>query len=35
MPPAELEALLLGHPNVADVGVIGIYDKSQATELPR
>ncbi|OXG43526.1 AMP-binding protein [Cryptococcus neoformans] len=35
VPPAELEALLLGHPNVADVGVIGVYDKSQATELPR
>lgn len=35
VPPAELEALLLGHPDVADVGVIGVYDKSQATELPR
>ncbi|BEI80357.1 hypothetical protein CcaverHIS002_0108860 [Cutaneotrichosporon cavernicola] len=35
VPPAELEALLLQHPEVVDVGVIGIYDKSQATELPR
>lgn len=35
MPPAELEGLLLGHDDVADVCVIGIYDDSQATELPR
>lgn len=35
MPPAELEGLLLGHDDVADVCVIGIYDNSQATELPR
>ncbi|KAN0061074.1 hypothetical protein ACQY0O_006809 [Thecaphora frezii] len=35
VPPAELEALLLGHPKVADVAVIGINDKEQATELPR
>ena len=35
VPPAELEALLLEHPKVADVGVIGVYDESKATELPR
>jgi acyl-coenzyme A synthetase/AMP-(fatty) acid ligase len=35
VPPAELEALLLQHPEVMDVGVIGVYEKSQATELPR
>jgi acyl-CoA synthetase (AMP-forming)/AMP-acid ligase II len=35
VPPAELEALLLQHPEVVDAGVIGIYDKAQATELPR
>jgi len=35
VPPAELEALLLQHPDVLDAGVIGVYDKSQATELPR
>ncbi|KAK8858765.1 hypothetical protein IAR55_002994 [Kwoniella newhampshirensis] len=35
VPPAELEALLLSHPGVADVGVIGIWSKEQATELPR
>lgn len=34
VPPAELEALLLTHPKIKDVAVVGIYDKSQATELP-
>jgi acyl-coenzyme A synthetase/AMP-(fatty) acid ligase len=33
--PAELEGLLLLHPKVNAAAVIGIYDKSQATELPR
>jgi 4-coumarate--CoA ligase len=33
--PAELEGLLLLHPKVSAAAVIGIYDKSQATELPR
>ena len=32
--PAELEALLLTHPKVADAGVVGIPDVS-AGELPR
>lgn len=35
VPPAELEALLLTHPKVLDAGVIGVFDESQATELPR
>jgi 4-coumarate--CoA ligase len=35
VPPAELEGILLGHPDVADAGVIGIFDRKQATELPR
>ncbi|KAL1405238.1 hypothetical protein Q8F55_008864 [Vanrija albida] len=35
VPPAELEGLLLQHPKVADSGVVGVYDESQATELPR
>ncbi|EKD01167.1 AMP binding protein [Trichosporon asahii var. asahii CBS 8904] len=35
VPPAELEALLLLHPDVIDAGVVGVYDASQATELPR
>ena len=35
MPPAELEGLLVAHPDVEDCAVIGVYDKEQATELPR
>ena len=35
VPPAELEGLLISHPLVNDVAVIGIYNKDQATELPR
>ncbi|OAL56032.1 acetyl-CoA synthetase-like protein [Pyrenochaeta sp. DS3sAY3a] len=33
--PAELEDVLLGHPKVNDVAVIGVYDKEAASELPR
>jgi 4-coumarate--CoA ligase len=35
VPPAELEGLLLSHPDVDDVAVIGIYKADQATEVPR
>ncbi|EKG14902.1 AMP-dependent synthetase/ligase [Macrophomina phaseolina MS6] len=35
VPPAELEGLLVSHPSVEDVAVVGIYDKNQATEVPR
>lgn len=35
VPPAELEGLLTSHPTVNDVAVIGIYNKDQATEVPR
>ena len=35
VPPAELEALLLQHPDVADVAVVGVESKEEATELPR
>ncbi|KAG8221315.1 hypothetical protein J3R82DRAFT_1482 [Butyriboletus roseoflavus] len=35
VPPAELEALLLQHPDVADAAVVGIYSKQEVTELPR
>ncbi|KUJ20902.1 acetyl-CoA synthetase-like protein [Mollisia scopiformis] len=33
--PAELEGLLIGHEKIADACVLGVYEKSQATELPR
>lgn len=33
--PAELEGLLLGHVDVADVGVVGIMDREMASEVPR
>ncbi|KAG2235180.1 hypothetical protein BDF21DRAFT_456100 [Thamnidium elegans] len=35
VPPAELEGILLTSPIVTDCAVIGLYDASQATELPR
>jgi acyl-coenzyme A synthetase/AMP-(fatty) acid ligase len=35
VPPADLEATLLNHPDIADAGVVGIYSDEQATELPR
>ncbi|KAJ7136077.1 AMP binding protein [Mycena epipterygia] len=35
VPPAELEAILLTHPEIADVAVIGIESVEKATELPR
>lgn len=33
--PAELEAMIVGRDDVADVCVVGVYDHSMATELPR
>ncbi|RPA81751.1 acetyl-CoA synthetase-like protein [Ascobolus immersus RN42] len=33
--PAELEGLLLGHPEVDDVAVAGVYDEGIASEVPR
>lgn len=35
VPPAELEALLLQHPKIVDVAVIGVYSEKDVTELPR
>lgn len=35
VPPAELEGVLVGHADIADACVIGVEDKSQATEVPR
>ncbi|KAJ1730284.1 hypothetical protein H4S06_001354 [Coemansia sp. BCRC 34490] len=33
--PAELEGLLVDHPDVVDAAVIPIYDRTRATELPK
>ncbi|TQE61471.1 acyl--CoA ligase, partial [Leptospira interrogans] len=33
--PSELEGLLVSHPSIDDVAVIGVYDKDEATEMPR
>ena len=35
VPPAELEGLLLSHPKINDVAVVGVYSRDQATEVPR
>ncbi|CEL60419.1 hypothetical protein RSOLAG1IB_09625 [Rhizoctonia solani AG-1 IB] len=35
VPPADLENVLLTHPDIIDVGVIGVHSEEQATELPR
>jgi acyl-CoA synthetase (AMP-forming)/AMP-acid ligase II len=34
VPPAELEAILITHPEVADVAVVGVPDE-EAGELPK
>lgn len=33
--PAELEAVLISHPQILDAGVIGVYDEQECTEVPR
>lgn len=33
--PAELEGVLLGNSDVADVGVVAAFDKNRASEVPR
>ncbi|KAI9796146.1 MAG: hypothetical protein M1833_006484 [Piccolia ochrophora] len=35
VPPAELEGLLATHPKIADVAVVGVYDRHLASEVPR
>lgn len=35
VPPAELESVLLQHPDVADAAVVGVDSVEEATELPR
>ncbi|KAJ7575981.1 AMP binding protein [Mycena floridula] len=35
VPPAELESLLLTHPDIADAAVIGLNNPKLATEVPR
>jgi acyl-CoA synthetase (AMP-forming)/AMP-acid ligase II len=35
VPPAELEAVLLTHPGIADAAVVGVTDSSSGEEIPK